>query len=95
MEDEFAGLELPVTQLMPRTAPFCNIDLSPKWGYDLVKAQLLNCTPTNSLSSGAIAAIVVSGVLVGSLVALVVRLIQKERAGSPLFAASKTRGEAA
>lgn len=43
LEEEFAGLESPVTQLLPESAPYCNVDLWPKWGYDPEKAKLLNC----------------------------------------------------
>lgn len=43
LKEEFAGLEQPVTQLLPYDAPFCNVDLNPKWAYDFEKARLLNC----------------------------------------------------
>ena len=43
IKEEFAGLEKPVTQLLPYNAPFCNVDLNPKWAYDFEKAELLNC----------------------------------------------------
>jgi len=48
LEEEFAGLEQPVTQLLPKSAPYCNVDLSPKLGYDIEKAQLLNCPTIDS-----------------------------------------------
>ena len=34
-------------QIFPRTAPFCDVDLQPKWDYDLEKAQLLNNCPVS------------------------------------------------
>merc|ERR1712127_532075 len=43
IKEEFAGLEQPVTQLLPFNTPFCNVDLNPKWAYDFEKAELLNC----------------------------------------------------
>jgi len=43
IKKEFAGLEQPVTQLLPYNAPYCNVDLNPKWAYDFEKAELLNC----------------------------------------------------
>ena len=43
IKEEFAGLERPVTQLLPYNAPYCNVDLNPKWAYDFEKAELLNC----------------------------------------------------
>ena len=30
IEDEFAGLEQPVAQLLPRSSPYCDVDLTPK-----------------------------------------------------------------
>ena len=30
-------------QLFPESAPFCGIDLTPKFNYDLEKAQLIAC----------------------------------------------------
>ena len=85
LEAEFSGLEEPVSQLLPRTAPFCDIDLSPKWGYDVEKAVLLNCPDDDSLSGGAIAGIAIAGVVVLGLVALIARMIHGERTGKPLF----------
>lgn len=87
IEEQFAGLEEPVTQLLPMSAPYCNVDLSPKWGYDLEKAQLiceqgtLEASPNTNLTGGAIAGIVIAAVAVVSLLGLVVSMIQRERAG--------------
>ena len=39
IKEEFAGLEQPVTQLLPYSAPFCNVDLNPKWAYDFEKVS--------------------------------------------------------
>jgi len=35
--------------LFPRDAPYCDIDLTPRWDYDLEKATLMNC-PSQMLS---------------------------------------------
>jgi ABC-type transport system substrate-binding protein len=40
---ELHGLADPVDGLFPKTAPYCNLDLTPRWDYDFEKAQLLNC----------------------------------------------------
>lgn len=34
IDQEFAGLEQPINQLLPLTAPYCDVDLNPKWDYD-------------------------------------------------------------
>lgn len=88
LEDEFYGLEEPVDQLLPRTAPYCDVELSPKWGYDFQKAQLLNCPSdsTSSLSSGAIAGISIAAVVGVFLTGFIVRMIIRERQGKPVFA---------
>ena len=97
IEEQFAGLEEPVTQLLPMSAPYCNVDLSPKWGYDLEKAELLcsqgtlqsAANPSEALSGGAIAGIVIAATVGVALIGLVARMIQRERAGKPLFAPAK------
>jgi len=43
IDKELAGLANPVDALFPKNAPFCNIDLTPRWDYDFEKAQLLRC----------------------------------------------------
>lgn len=100
LENEFAGLEQPVTQLLPQSAPYCNVDLSPKWGYDIEKAMLLNCpdivslrgslNDSNGLSTGAIAGIAIASAVGVALLALVARMIQRERAGKPMFTPAKS-----
>lgn len=93
IEDEFAGLEQPASQLLPLTAPYCNLDLSPKWSYDLDKAKFLNCpaaTDAKSLSSGAIIGIAASSVVAVLLLLFVGRMIYREKKGRPLFAPMET-----
>ena len=101
LEEGFAGLEQPADQLLPKSAPYCNVELSPKWGYDLEKAKLLNCNAgvsflnaaadgSSDLSGGAIAGIAIAAVVGATLIALVARMIHGERTGKPLFAPSKS-----
>ena len=43
VEKELSGLASVVDNIFPITAPFCDIDLTPKWDYDLAHASLLSC----------------------------------------------------
>jgi hypothetical protein len=40
---ELAGSSVVADSLFPKDAPYCNIDLTPRWDYDFEKAQLINC----------------------------------------------------
>merc|ERR1712167_400585 len=44
------GEDKAVTQLFSENVPYCDLDLTPKFDYDLEKAQLLNC-PSGKNSS--------------------------------------------
>merc|ERR1712054_377411 len=43
VDTEMAGSAMVVDSLFPKDAPYCNLDLTPCWDYDLEKAELLNC----------------------------------------------------
>jgi ABC-type transport system substrate-binding protein len=93
IEEEFGGLELPVDQVLPRSAPYCNVDLNPKWAYDPDKAVLLNCPlvvveagANSGLSSGGIAGVVIGCLAILGLAGFVYKLISREKAGKPMFA---------
>ena len=43
IESELSGFESPTSQLFSQNAPYCGADLTPKFNYDLEKAQRLNC----------------------------------------------------
>mmetsp|Transcript_147830 Transcript_147830/g.411694 ORF Transcript_147830/g.411694 Transcript_147830/m.411694 type:complete len:526 (-) Transcript_147830:148-1725(-) len=43
IDRELYGLADPVDALFPKTAPYCDVDLTPRWDYDLEKARFLNC----------------------------------------------------
>jgi len=43
--DELYGQAQVADSMFPKDAPYCDIDLTPRWDYDLQKAQLMNCQP--------------------------------------------------
>ena len=56
IDKELAGLDEPVDSLFGKNAPYCHVDLTPRWDYDFEKAKLLNCNaPESGLSDGATA----------------------------------------
>lgn len=57
IDDNLGGLFKPVDNVFPRDAPYCDVDITPRWDYDLEKAQFLNCAgpmeeSNNSLALG-------------------------------------------
>lgn len=101
VEKEFAGLEKSVYQTMPDAAPYCDIDLNPKWNYDLEKATFLNCplessssSSSSELSDGAIAGIAIGGIALVVLAMFTYNLISREKSGAPIFSPKKLDVEA-
>merc|ERR1711924_84189 len=43
IDNELGGIEQPVSQLFPESAPYCDVYLTPKFDYDFEKAADLNC----------------------------------------------------
>jgi ABC-type transport system substrate-binding protein len=43
VQNELKGLQQVVDNVFPLQAPYCDIQLSPRWDYDLEKAVLLSC----------------------------------------------------
>jgi hypothetical protein len=43
IQNEFGGIGEAVDRVFPRSAPYSNVELSPRWDYDSQKARLLNC----------------------------------------------------
>jgi len=43
IQKEMYGQASVADSLFPRDAPYCDIDLTPRWDYDFEKANLLNC----------------------------------------------------
>jgi len=49
IDRELAGLAEPVDTLFPKTAPYCHVDLTPRWDYDLEKANFLRCPQSSAV----------------------------------------------
>lgn len=47
IDDNLGGLFKPVDNVFPRDAPYSDVDITPRWDYDLEKAQFLNCPLVN------------------------------------------------
>jgi len=45
VDKELAGSAMVADSLFPKDAPYCNVDLTPRWDYDIEKAKLMNCPP--------------------------------------------------
>ena len=43
VEENLGGDTRPVDNIFPLEAPYCDVDLTPRWDYDLQKATFLNC----------------------------------------------------
>eukprot|EP00971_Amphidinium_carterae_P177859 3527479-Amphidinium_carterae.1 len=43
IDAEMPGMAQVADSLYPKDAPYCNVDLTPRWDYDFEKAQLMNC----------------------------------------------------
>lgn len=93
VERELGGIEEPVSQLFPESAPYCDVDLLPKFDYDYEKATLLFCgdgsSSKKSKKSSAdtlfIVLFVIALVAAILLVLGVCFMVRKERKGEPLF----------
>lgn len=43
IDDNLGGIFKPVDNVFPMDAPYCDVDLTPRWDYDFEKAEFLNC----------------------------------------------------
>jgi len=43
IDKELYGIVEMVDEVFPQDAPYCDVELTPRWDYDLEKAQFLNC----------------------------------------------------
>lgn len=54
IDGELGGIFKSVDNVFPRDAPYCDVDMTPRWDYDLEKAAFLNCPapPSRALALG-------------------------------------------
>merc|ERR1719217_84811 len=43
VDEEMAGTAMVADSLFPKDAPYCDVDLTPRWDYDFEKAKMMNC----------------------------------------------------
>ena len=43
IDHSLGGIYKPVDNVFPTDAPYCDVDLTPRWDYDIEKAKFLNC----------------------------------------------------
>lgn len=72
IDKELYGMAEPVDALFPKNAPYCDVDLTPRWDYDFEKAQLLFCPQETEASSSGIEVGVVIAIIAGVLVVAIV-----------------------
>eukprot|EP00944_MAST-04C_sp_MAST-4C-sp1_P009011 g9011.t1 len=82
---ELGSLAKPVNSLFPKSAPYCDVDLTPRWDYDLEKAELLNCPALPPKADDTTAIIVVLAILLALVVGISVFMTFREKQGRPLF----------
>ena len=72
IDDNLGGLFKPVDNVFPRDAPYSDVDITPRWDYDLEKAQFLNCLPPTGQTNNSLALGLGLGFGLSALVLLVV-----------------------
>lgn len=50
IQSELGGIAEAVDRLFPRSAPYSDLELTPRWDFDFEKATLLNCPASSSTS---------------------------------------------
>lgn len=85
IKEQLSGMEQPVSQLFQTSAPYCSLDLVPKFDYDIEKAGLLNCNAPNEPSSVFLGIFIGVVVLAWSAIAITCFLVRREKSGDPFF----------
>jgi len=69
LEKELGSITRPVDNVFPLDAPYCDLDLTPRWDYDIEKAILLTCNSNTETGKNQVGLAI--GLAVGFLVAVV------------------------
>lgn len=65
LQKEMGGLERTVDNVFPLDAPYCDVDLTPRWDYDIEKAIFLNCAEESESSASKGQKSLASGLSIG------------------------------
>ena len=97
VDSELGGIEEPASQLFSENAPYCDIDRTPKFNYDLEKATFFSdCATGSKKSSDDILFIVLLIVICAIAVVLGVALcflMKREKDGMPVFSPLVNEGD--
>merc|ERR1712194_215424 len=92
VQDLLMGLAKSVYQLFPLDTPYCDVDLTPHWDYDLEKATLLNCpAPVETVTikteetTTNVVPIVIVAVCLLLMCLLILFMVLREKKGKPVF----------
>jgi len=90
IDKELYGFAEPVDALFPKNAPYCDLDLTPRWDYDIEKARLIRCSANADTPSAAAGTTGIGlGIVIAIIVAVVVLFVV---AAVPLFMYGKRQG---
>jgi ABC-type transport system substrate-binding protein len=73
IDKELYGFAEPIDTLFPKNAPYSDVDLLPRWDYDIEKARLLRCPVTTSSTSSTSST--KDGIDVGIVIAIIVGIL--------------------
>jgi len=93
IDSELTGFETPTGQTFSQNAPYCDVDLTPKFDYDLEKAKFLNCPEgggnkkkSSGNDAGLIGGLIACAVVAALFLCFMCFMASKEKAGEPVFA---------
>ena len=90
IDKELGDIQRPVDNVFPDNAPYCGVDLTPRWDYDIEKATLLGCSTEQATTESVVSITsdnqnVVVGVSIGLAVLSIIAI------GAAVFFLRKTK----